>query len=686
MFVLSFPVFVFHFFCCIVQQTWICRSSGQLKAKDAPRTVLLDLACHHHLGALCAKPVVTRLCSGALTSCYIRLAHLLESSRTFTNYLEALDATVNEIFRYRAVLVLPPESHEHQQRSRRLLESTRVALDLSQDDINEAVSFDNSNWDDDEMTHYCTPECSCHGDERAARERARNVCRRLHGNGVAVPLLYRFKHMERTAAQICRSRHHHRLLDKTLQRMYPEAARRQAAAEAAAYQGDGDMPFNLKQGVRANKVLHFFDHQDKDRLGTRQAHLLPSPLHYYLNFCFKAECEVNTVTHALSVGMVGDDLAELADAAFRANAKVISGEIALEVQYRFAEVLLNWDAPVWRDLQMSEEETYHSCLQMMCAMGEAWRRLSLVAEYDTRYRLFSACHIRGMKVYDHDHILRVVRPIQAMQVACDTCIDQEFTAKLAPVLVQRSQDSLDVHGMLCSALTILRASSSIVERAHLPSEEAKPTRSRGRAFCASSLAGHTYRRYVENEHRARHRHIQDEVLKLHGLSKVQFSSYLRGGQVGTSSSNSTRAAPKGFGTHRKLAAVDIFRREQWDTRVRARIGSPEHLAEQARVLQSWARLPQAQRSQYEQRAATANAELDRVRTGGHSDDVDALGLRPGQRFALLRDVARAALREIVDHPGWALGLGISSHASGLAEHHVSLEPQASIEARLARKP
>ena len=56
--------------------------------------LLLDVACQHHCGALCGKPVITKLGSGSLASAYVRLAHVLESSRSFASFLEALDAEV----------------------------------------------------------------------------------------------------------------------------------------------------------------------------------------------------------------------------------------------------------------------------------------------------------------------------------------------------------------------------------------------------------------------------------------------------------------------------------------------------------------------------------------------------------------------------------------------------------------
>ena len=637
----------------VVNKCIVCeeqRTFGQ-----SANTLLLDVACHHHCCALGAKPLVTRIGDGSVISNYIRLAHLLESSRTFQRYVDSLDAVVGDSFRYRAVEVLLAECVGFMAKSRRLLESTRVALDIDDAAINEAVSFDNSNWEDEFMTHYCVPTCSCFGNQGAARTRAKQLARRLHGGGMCVPLLYRFKHMERTSAQIFRGRQHHKYIDRSLARMYPDKARRRAVVEAEGAQA-ADVPFHVKQGVRANKVLDHFQ-KDSDCRLSRQVHFVPGPLHYYMNACFKAEGKVTVAIRAMAFGSASADALEALDAAFRANAKILSGAAAVRVQAKFAEKLCDWSSAAWQELELTLDEKYDTSLRMLCGLGDSWRRLSLPAIFDPRFILFGACHMNGMRIYNEDHIRQTLAPLQFMQATCGACVDKEFTGKLLGPLLARLT-SKSTHRLLCTILTILRVSSASVERSHLPAEESKPVRSRGRALNCVSLSGCTYRRFVVNEFQGQHDRIEAEVLKKHGLSKTRYSACLRSDKLWQK---------KGSAAHRTLGGHDLFRTEQWSPTCRALVGSPEFIAEQGRILAAWTNLPVEGRQAYHTQAKAANDAREEIRGGDSATvaDVDGLGLSAVPRANLLRDLAQKALRDIADHPAWSQGMGLMCPSSAL---------------------
>jgi hypothetical protein len=222
--------------------------------------VLLDVACQHHSAALCGKPVIMKLGSGSLASAYVRFAHILESSRSFTSFLGALDAEVEASLTLRLVLELPEESVAAKALSRQWLEFSMVAMDLSQGDIDSIVEFDNGPWGEDAIVHYCIPGCVCRGKPRLAMQRAKNVVRLSLGGGFPVPLLYRFKHMEQTSSKILRGRLQHRLLPRALTRMFPQKARQKARADVVAAAGE-ELAFAVKQNVRGRPGRDFLRRQ-----------------------------------------------------------------------------------------------------------------------------------------------------------------------------------------------------------------------------------------------------------------------------------------------------------------------------------------------------------------------------------------------------------------------------------------
>ena len=81
-----------------------------------------------------------------------------------------------------------------------------VARDLELDDVEKTLRFDSGDWNSDQLVHYCLPGCECGGNEAASLSKAQEIARLSMGSGIAVPLLYRFKHMEHAAAFVMRGR------------------------------------------------------------------------------------------------------------------------------------------------------------------------------------------------------------------------------------------------------------------------------------------------------------------------------------------------------------------------------------------------------------------------------------------------------------------------------------------------
>jgi hypothetical protein len=640
--------------------------------------VLLDVACQHHSAALCGKPVIMKLGSGSLASAYVRFAHILESSRSFTSFLGALDAEVEASLTLRLVLELPEESVAAKALSRQWLEFSMVAMDLSQGDIDSIVEFDNGPWGEDAIVHYCIPGCVCRGKPRLAMQRAKNVVRLSLGGGFPVPLLYRFKHMEQTSSKILRGRLQHRLLPRALTRMFPQKARQKARADVVAAAGE-ELAFAVKQNVRGDQVVTFFEDKDPSCILSKQAHLIPAPIQRFMNACFEAEAAVTEASIGLTLGWDDEASRKACSQAMRLNSVIISGERGWQVVAGYTEALLDFKASAWRALPVNDEEQFNSALLMLCAMASAWRRLCVPFD-QPRFKIFAACHMQGQSVFDVAHISRVVDPILALQAGCPQCVDSEFTSKILPALASRQGHRMrGVVDLLASILMVLRMSSVSVERAHLPAEESKPARARGRAMEISTLSSHTYRRFARDEHHVVHDKVREKVLQEHGLSRMQFSSLLRGGRLGSS------GGKMGMGNRqpRAFTGIDVFRSQDWNKEVAivgGRLGKPEHLAEMTRINAAWAALTDGERQCFRGRAQGETTVREQARQLATFSAVDELGLRPKARAAMMRDVATQAMKKIAEHPTWSAGLGIWHHAAAVAPSLVVGDAQADIEA------
>lgn len=641
------------------------------------RTLLLDLACQHHSAALCSKPLITKLGDGALASAYVRIGHILESSRAFKSYVEALDAEVDKSFEFRLVPELPQDVVEARAKARQWLVSTQVARDLSDEDIDNIIAIDNSPWESDDLVHYCVRGgCTCAGDRADAKRRMKEVIRLSLGGGIVVPLLYRFKHMEEASAKILRGRLQHDLMRRALRRMYPEQARRKARADAAAAAGE-ELPFAVKQAVRGDQVLAFFDEKDADAKYAKQAHIIPAPLQRFMNVCFKAEGAVTKAMLALTTDPSTETTKQLCAESFKLNSEILSGRRGCDVLVGYTEALEDFRSDPWKGLPLNDDEQFECACHMLCALGSAWKRLCDVTD-QPRYRIFAACHIRGVKVFDPNHIKQVVDPLVASRAICSDCVDREFTGKLLAVLASGQLPFMrEATELLADILTCLRTSSVSVERAHLPAEEAKPLRARGRAMEVSTLSAHTYRRLVRDEHRLVHERVLDKVLGDAGLSHVQFSACLRGGRYGHVGSDGK--ARLGHKRPRSLAGIDVFRTENWNRELKAVIGSPEHAAEMRRIVQAWSAVSAEVRADFERRAEGENSARADAREVGNIHVVDELGLRSHARQELVRQVAQQAMKRIVEHPVWKAGLGIWSHSSAVDSTLVSQDRQELIQ-------
>lgn len=370
-------------------------------------------------------------------------------------------------------------------------------------------------------------------------------------------------------------------------------------------------------------------------------------------------------------------------AAFRLNSMVLSGRSGQVIVERFTAALQDFGDAAWKGLPLRKEDLFASALLMARAMADAWRRLCIPYE-QPRFRIFDACHVRGQAVYDRDRILDVARPLIAMQGVCEQCVEQEFTGKLlGPLLSNDLSVSKAAHQLLCDIMCSLRVSSASVERAHLPAEECRPAKARGRAMEVAGVAAHTYRRFVRDEHTALHAKAQEEVLNAAGLTSQQFSALSRGGRFGASSG--AGRAPVGMRQPRALSGVDLFRSEQWNRSLAARVGSRAHLAEGRRIREAWSALAPEERGAYQRRAEVENTTRAAARSAGTVAAVDVLGLGASARQGLMRQIAQHARQRLDEHSCWKAGLGLGCPGSAIRPDLVTQEAQEYIEVPLVSR-
>ena len=186
----------------------------------------------------------------------------------------------------------------------------------------------------------------------------------------------------------------------------------------------------------------------------------------------------------------------------------------------------------------------------------------------------------------------------------------------------------------------------------------------------STLSSHTYRRFARDEHHVVHDRVREKVLKEHGLSRMQFSSILRGSKMGM---GSAKAKTKAF------AGIDVFRFQEWNKEGGGVSGRADHSAGVARINVAWAALTDGGRQCFQHRAQGESTAREQARQLARVSAVDELGLRSHARQGMVRNGASQAMPNIAEHPTWSAGLGIWGHAAAVAPGLVVGDAQADIE-------
>ena len=258
----------------------------------------------------------------------------------------------------------------------------------------------------------------------------------------------------------------------------------------------------------------------------------------------------------------GSGLEQCKRESFKQNAMCLKGNRGRTVLARFTTELTDCDALIWTQLRLSAGDAFSVSLLMVCAVGDAWRRLYFQIMCQARNELFDVCHRNGQRFYDEDHISRIVDALIQRRRVCPGCIEKERTGVFLDPLSQRTSDACrEAHGFLCEILRALRMSSIVVERAHIEGQEKKPPKSRGLALEADSLSAATYQGFVCQDFRNAYDNLQNNVLAMRGLTFTQLSAWSREREA----SKQQHVRDRPLTTHsRARCAYDLFREHHFD--------------------------------------------------------------------------------------------------------------------------
>ena len=288
---------------CLVALEQRAMNAAIAVAKDGSRSkTLLDLSCYAHSCVLCMKPLIVSL---GIDVHLVRLGHILESGRSWSLYMDALEDIVKRDFTYEYGACLPPEvEHVWKPRLRRILERSRPAKDLTQEDeefISLAVNSDPSAM---KSVHFCWPGCplNCDGNAAKSKEHYLAAVKLAVGGPMTVPLLYRWKGFESAVAFARRGKRVKNYLPRGLSYLYNPKAVQKAMAESERLGNDvssgGDVALAAcKKVIRGGKILEWLE-KDKDGGSLDIAVALNEPLQAFLNAGFSADTATGKVVEA----------------------------------------------------------------------------------------------------------------------------------------------------------------------------------------------------------------------------------------------------------------------------------------------------------------------------------------------------------------------------------------------------
>ena len=691
---------------CIIaeEERAMARVRSLTSIQPAPKLItIFDLNCTSHAACLAGKPAY--LAFEGLPDALVRLAHLLESGRAVRTFEGVLDRLVEKNFRWREVFELPQQAAQWRSNANKIFQPSLVAMDLTQTDVDDILRHDNGDPASNLFWHYCrVGVCKiCKGSRAKGLAEMQRVVKLAFTGGMVVPLLYRWKYLERAVGYCGRGVRYHSLLPRAISTMWSKKRRREAAeanagaARRIANGNDADVDQQLsladRQAIRASKTLQFFA-AIKGTAIFDEVYAVTHPVQVYLNQAFAAEKQVTTYTRLMELGTEGTPECELkraASEAFRLNRLILSGARGAQACGRLLDMLLSDSAAGWAELPTDVRENadtfFNLRLRITRVLGDMWRRTEFYYS-DSRFTIFDACFAASPE-YDADTVNRVVQSLTEKAEQCAQCLDDATAVVLRMLKKAPARAVRCIFDLGCVAAV----QSAPVEKQHLLGQETRSTRKRGRALSAQQLAAHSFRSSIIQHGKRKADGVQRLVLvDKHGLTMPAVSGWLRKYRLGPAMSAQKRRGevstkPKRFRSTSKFA---VFRRQNWS--VQARVGSPEYAAEQQRISRLWATYSPDEKNLYE--ADAENTSLLRKQatapgllgpsTWQEISTSDASKALSRYQLSSVKDAAlKRAWNDVTHHPAWQKGFGLGDVSAALKPSEIEMSPSCAAWASVA---
>lgn len=189
--------------------------------------------CLRHSSVLAMKPQIQQL--PGLSSHIVRFGHICQSARVAEKLAKSLDVVFQDKFRWRPCIDSPVGYDAWQLRKKQILSMTSVGEATMPVELREQIMyFDNGDWNEELVTHWCFPSCRCGRTEATARQMTRSAVFASAYPSCPLALEYRWKAMEAVNATMYRGRAQHNLAFLMVSHVHDEKAYRKAEQELAA--------------------------------------------------------------------------------------------------------------------------------------------------------------------------------------------------------------------------------------------------------------------------------------------------------------------------------------------------------------------------------------------------------------------------------------------------------------------
>ena len=169
---------------------------------DEKKASVFALNCVGHQQVLAMKPVTQRV--PGVTSLIVRMGHITEAKRTFAGILLTAGRQARKTEYYR-VAELPPECAQWERERRAILDLSRPARDMTDEEVDLVCKVDNGPPGDLVAKHFCIgPTCVCGGTPAQACDAMETCAYICLGSGCGLALEYRWKGVESGGAWVHR--------------------------------------------------------------------------------------------------------------------------------------------------------------------------------------------------------------------------------------------------------------------------------------------------------------------------------------------------------------------------------------------------------------------------------------------------------------------------------------------------